>query len=322
MAFTGLLALIDDITTVLDDIAVLVKLSAKKTSGIVTDDLVVTAEQVATITTKREVPIVLSVAKGSLVNKAILVPAALLINFFLPFLITPLLLLGAAYLCFEAAEKIIHSLFHHEEPHLDKSEELNLEALNKVEGHLEDKILKQQKEKINQAIRTDFILSAEIIIIALNVVAEAPLMTQIVTLVAIGILMTIVVYGAVIALVKVDDLGFFLIKKANDVKSFLHKLGRGLVVASTKMMGLLSIIGTAAMLLVGGEIAIHKIHVIEQLLHGILHWHPQIPVLGAIIGAIWPMIVNMGVGLVYGLLVVAIVLPLVKIWEKKSEKNA
>jgi hypothetical protein len=322
MAFTGLLALIDDVAVVLDDIAVLVKLSAKKTSGIVTDDLVVTAEQVASITTKREIPIIMDVAKGSLVNKAILVPAALLINFFLPFLITPLLLLGAAYLCYEGAEKIIHSFAHHDEQKLEEPEELNLDAINKVEDHMEENLLKQQKDKINQAIRTDFILSAEIIIIALNVVAQASLSVQIATLVAIGLLMTVVVYGAVIALVKIDDLGFFLIKKAKDVGSMLHKLGRGLVVASTKMMGLLSIIGTAAMLLVGGEIVLHKVQAVEELLHGILHWHPEIYIVGNVISAVWPKIVNMLVGLVYGLGVIAIMLPSVKLFEKMKGKNA
>ncbi len=262
MAATGLLALIDDIATLLDDVAVLSKVAAKKTAGVLGDDLALNAEQVSGVQAKRELPVVWAVAKGSFVNKLILVPSALAISAFLPWLITPLLMLGGLYLCYEGFEKVLHKLLH--KPALPPdAHKKKLEAVadSKVD------LVAFEKEKIRGAIRTDFILSAEIVVITLGVVKAAsfPMQAGVVSLVA--FLVTVCVYGLVAGIVKLDDAGFYLVKKDGYQKA----IGRGLLVIAPKLMKLLAIVGTVAMFLVGGGIIVHAIPFLHHILHDIKH---------------------------------------------------
>jgi predicted DNA repair protein MutK len=263
MAGSSFFALLDDIASVMDDVAVLSKVAAKKTSGVLGDDLALNAEQVSGISSNRELPVVYAVAKGSLVNKIIIVPSVLLISAFLPFLVIPLLMLGGAYLCFEGVEKVFHKLFEGEN-----------ESKRHHEKHVQHLLLSEQelltleKDKIKGAVRTDFILSAEIIVISLGVVSNFPLMTRSLVLVAIALLMTVGVYGLVALIVKIDDFGFYLQRKNAD-----STLGKFLLLFSPKLMKFLSVAGTAAMFLVGGGIMVHGIewlhHMGEHLFSGI-----------------------------------------------------
>lgn len=266
MASAGLLALLDDITTVLDDVALMTKVAAKKTSGVLGDDLALNAQQVSGVSASRELPVVWAVAKGSFVNKLILVPAALLISAIAPQLITPLLMLGGAYLCFEGVEKLVHKLLHKQ--HHDAPEHAQLLA---AAHHSEADVLAFEQNKIKGAIRTDFILSAEIIVIALGTVAGASLLMQSAVVSAIAVLMTAGVYGLVAGIVKLDDLGFYLIK-FNDAR---RALGRGILLFAPWLMKALSVVGTAAMFLVGGSILLHglpgahdMLYHAEEALHG------------------------------------------------------
>ncbi len=329
MAAAGLLALLDDIATILDDVAILTKASAKQTSGIVTDDLVVTAEQVRGVASKKEIPIIMKVAVGSLINKAILIPLALLISAILPMLITPILVIGAGYLCYEGAEKVIHSLhtkkhsaaeaaqnieqlIHEVEPSKSQAAPNAPEATTAAAVPHDDILLSLsdlEKQKIKTAIRTDFILSGEIIIIALNVVADAPFTNQVVSLIAIGLFMTVLVYGAVAALVKLDDLGLFLIarsKTASALDTARRKIGQGLLLVAAKIMGALSVIGTLAMLLVGGEIVNHAFHAITETVDHIAQSVQGIAFIGSVLGFSLPIIANLLIGLIYGVLVIGV----------------
>jgi predicted DNA repair protein MutK len=250
MAGASLFTLLDDITSLLDDIAGMTKAAAGKTAGVVGDDMALNAQQVLGTPAQRELPIVWAVARGSLVNKLILIPAAIALSAFAPFLITPLLMLGGLYLCFEGAEKVLHP--HHEKP--EKKDHLDEAA------------------KIKGAIRTDFILSAEIIIIVLGVVAGAELATRIATMAAIGLGMTVLVYGLVAAIVKLDDLGIYLSSRPSAFAK--HSGALILKSAPSWLMRALGILGTAAMFLVGGQILLHGIpplhHAIEPHAHGLL----------------------------------------------------
>jgi uncharacterized protein len=255
---TSLLLLLDDIVSVLDDVATMTKVAATKTAGVVGDDLALNAKQVIGVDPARELAVVWAVAKGSAVNKAILVPAALLIGWFAPWAIPPLLIVGGAFLCYEGAEKILHALSHrrghgagHEAGHAHPAT---------TGGETEGK-------KIAGAIRTDFILSAEIIVITLGIVAGQPLVTQVGVLVAVAILMTIGVYGLVAAIVKLDDLGAALARRRSRV---VAGLGRGIVAAAPWLMRALSIAGTAAMFFVGGGIVVHQLPAVHHLLHELL----------------------------------------------------
>ena len=261
---TSLLALLDDITSVLDDVATLTKIATKKTAGVLGDDLALNAQQVTGLNADRELPVVWAVARGSLVNKAILVPGALLISWLAPWAITPLLIVGGLFLCYEGAEKILHALLRSEE-------EQQAERARLVEALADPNIdlVALEKDKIKGAIRTDFILSAEIIVITLGSVANAPLPTRIAVMVGIGLLMTVGVYGLVAAIVKLDDGGLALTRTRSAV---LRAAGRGLLMATPWLMKGLSIAGTAAMFLVGGGILTHGVpalhHLLEWLLHG------------------------------------------------------
>lgn len=250
MAAGSLLALLDDIATVLDDVAVLTKVAAKKTSGVLGDDLALNAQQVAGVRAEREIPVVWAVAKGSLLNKAILVPAALLIAAVASWLIPPLLMLGGTYLCFEGVEKLWHKIAHRAQ------EAAHEEALAEALVHPEVDLVQFEAEKIKGAIRTDFILSAEIIVIALGSVAGKPFMVQVLSLVVIALLMTVGVYGLVAAIVKLDDAGLWLTQRHRTGP--LHALGRALLATAPPLMKLLAIVGTAAMFLVGGGILVHE----------------------------------------------------------------
>lgn len=248
MAGASLLALLDDIATVLDDVAILTKVAAKKTSGVLGDDLALNAQQVAGVRAEREIPVVWAVAKGSFVNKLILVPAALLIAAFAPWLITPLLVLGGLFLCYEGVEKVWHKIAHRAE--LDAEAEKLTEALVQPDVDL----VAFEKEKIKGAIRTDFILSAEIIVIALGIVAGKPLTTQVLVLSSIAIAMTIGVYGLVAGIVKLDDAGLHLSRQGGVAAG----LGRALLAFAPWLMKALGVVGTAAMFLVGGGILVHS----------------------------------------------------------------
>lgn len=259
MATGSLLALLDDIATVLDDVAVLTKVAAKKTSGVLGDDLALNAQQVAGVRAERELPVVWAVAKGSLLNKAILVPAALAISALAPWLIGPLLMAGGAYLCFEGVEKVWHKIAHRAE------ETAHEEALTAALTHPEVDLVQFEAEKIQGAIRTDFILSAEIIVIALGTVADKAFGVQVLALTLIALLMTVGVYGLVGAIVKLDDAGLWLTQRY--AKGPGRALGRGLLALAPPLMKLLAVVGTAAMFLVGGGILVHEWDWLRQGVH-------------------------------------------------------
>ena len=297
MAGSSLLVLIDDIATVLDDVSLMTKVAAKKTAGVLGDDLALNAQQVTGVRAEREIPVVWAVAKGSFVNKAILVPAALLISAFIPWAVTPLLMIGGAYLCFEGFEKLAHKFLHSKEED-DAQHEARKEAVADANVDL----VAFEKTKIKGAVRTDFILSAEIIAITLGTVADAPLTQQIIVLSGIAIVMTIGVYGLVGGIVKLDDLGLWMTQKASKLAQVV---GNGILRAAPYMMKSLSVIGTAAMFLVGGGILVHGIgplhHAIEAFSEGRG---------GALTGAL----LNGGVGIVPGAAVLAVVSGLSKLW--------
>jgi uncharacterized protein len=259
---TSLLALLDDIATILDDVAVMTKVAAKKTAGVLGDDLALNAQQVSGVKAERELPVVWAVAKGSALNKLILVPAALAISYFIPWLITPLLMVGGAYLCFEGFEKIAHKFLHSKEETTAHKEEI-MKALENPEVDF----VALEKDKIKGAIRTDFVLSAEIIVIALGTVATATFAKQASVVTAISVVMTVGVYGLVAGIVKLDDLGLYLLQKTS---RSARALGHGIMWFAPKLMKTLSIVGTAAMFMVGGGILVHGFpwlhHAIEPVI--------------------------------------------------------
>lgn len=294
MAGSSLLTLLDDIATLLDDISVMGKLAAKKTAGVLGDDLSLNAQQVTDVRANRELPVVWGVAKGSLVNKVILVPLALLISAFIPWAITPLLMLGGAFLCYEGVEKVLHSLQarkHKEDP---QARQQRLEALAQQDPQA------FERDKVKGAIRTDFILSAEIVAITLGIVADAPLLNQILILSGIAILVTVGVYGLVGIIVKLDDMGYWLVKKSSALARWV---GNGLLAVAPRLMKLLSIVGTLAMFLVGGGIIVHGI---APLHHAVEQWAGE---QSALIASLLPT----GVHLVLGFIVGAVVLAGVKV---------
>lgn len=263
MASVGLLALIDDIATLLDDIAVLSKVAAKKTAGVLGDDLALNAQQVTGVKADRELPVVLAVAKGSFLNKLILVPLALLISAFLPWLIMPLLMLGGTYLCYEGFEKIAHRWFHSSE-----SDQAQRQALSEAMRDKNVDMVTFEKQKIKGAIRTDFILSAEIIVLALGVTQGADFLTQALTVSVVAILITFVVYGLVAGIVRLDDGGLSLIKSPGEgwLSRAKRALGYGMLSFAPKLMKTLSILGMVAMFLVGGGIIVHGIPFLQAML--------------------------------------------------------
>jgi len=300
---SSLFALLDDIATILDDVAVMTKVAAKKTAGVLGDDLALNAQQVTGVSADRELPVVWAVAKGSAINKAILVPAALAISAFVPVLITPLLMIGGAFLCFEGFEKLAHKFLHSK-----KEDDAHHEELVKALADPAVDMVALEKGKIKGAIRTDFILSAEIIVISLGTVATATFGKQVAVLVGISVLMTVGVYGLVAGIVKLDDLGLWLSAKAS---SAAKACGRAILVAAPLLMKFLSIAGTAAMFLVGGGILVHGIAPLHHLIEG---WMQS----SGAIGWIVEMIANGIIGIVAGGLVLAVVTVAAKMFGKKA----
>ncbi|ASI94715.1 DUF808 domain-containing protein [Vibrio rotiferianus] len=290
MAGASLLTLLDDIAAVLDDVALMSKMAAKKTAGVLGDDLALNAQQVSGVASEREIPVVWAVAKGSFKNKLILVPSALLISAFIPWLIMPLLLIGGLFLCFEGAEKILEKLFPHAHQHDEKEEEVPTG----------ESVEEYEKRKVAGAIRTDFILSAEIIVIALGTVTGSSIVTQILVVSLIAVLMTIGVYGLVAGIVKLDDLGFYLERTSNG-EGLKAKLGGALVAFAPKLMKMLAVVGTAAMFLVGGGIVVHNVPAIHHLIEPIIMDFRGHTVATAIV----PTLLNGVIGVIAGLVVVA-----------------
>ena len=326
MAGAGLLMLLDDIATLLDDVALMTKVAARKstamaddvgamskvamqkTTGVLGDDLALNAEQVAGVKADRELPVVWAVAKGSLLNKVVLVPAFLLISMFLPWLITPLLMVGGAYLCFEGVEKILHSLEKHNGHGHEQEDSTQAQAQGVAQSSV--KAARQrgvdpvayEKQKIRGAIRTDFILSAEILAIALSTVADAPISQQIVVMVIVALVITMFVYGIVACIVRMDDVGNALMRRRS---ALLQSLGRGLIAFTPWLMKGLSIVGTAAMFLVGGSLLVHGIAPLQGWMDRVLT--PQ----GGALSWLGPILIHVIVGAVIG----GIIVGLVKIWQ-------
>ena len=303
----SLFILLDDIAAVLDDVAAMTKIAAKKTAGVLGDDLALNAQQVAGVNADRELPVVWGVAKGSFKNKLILVPAALAISAFASWAIIPLLMIGGAYLCFEGFEKIAHSYLHrgHENDHPEATTEALIEPSDAVA---------MEKEKIKGAIRTDFILSAEIIVITLGTVATAPFMTKVAVLSFVAVVMTVGVYGLVAGIVKMDDAGLHLTKTegTNVWSQVLRKLGFGLLAAAPMLMKFLSIAGTAAMFLVGGGIITHGI----PPLH---HWIETVALgAGSFGNFMLPLLFDAAMGIAVGAAIVAVVMGVQKVLAKRQ----
>lgn len=293
MAGSSLLALIDDIATILDDVSLMTKVAAKKTSGVLGDDLALNAQQVAGVKAERELPVVWAVARGSFRNKLILVPAALAISALAPWAITPLLMLGGAFLCYEGVEKLAHKFLHPADADAHDAELAQALADPAVD------LVALERDKIKGAVRTDFILSAEIIVITLGTVAAASFGMQVAVLAGIAILMTVGVYGLVAGIVKLDDAGLYLTRRP---AAFARTLGRGILAAAPVMMKSLSVIGTAAMFLVGGGILMHGLpgahHVTEAAVHAV----GALPGVGGLLGALIPLLIDGVAGMIAGAL--------------------
>lgn len=294
MAGASLLALLDDIATVLDDVAILTKVAARKTAGVLGDDLALNAQQVAGIRAERELPVVWAVAKGSALNKAILVPAALAISAVLPWAVLPLLMAGGLFLCYEGFEKLAHRFLHGKAGGEAREAEL-LQALADPTVDL----VAVEKERIKGAVRTDFILSAEIIVISLGIVAAAPFVTQLTVMVTIAALMTIGVYGLVALIVKLDDLGLYLTQRPGE--GSVQAVGRAILSAAPYLMKTLTVVGTAAMFLVGGGILAHGIPGLEPWFNRLTDGLGSAPEL------LLPMLLNAVIGIVAGAVAVGLV---------------
>ncbi|MDX1914793.1 MAG: DUF808 domain-containing protein [Methylophilus sp.] len=314
MAAGSLLALLDDIATILDDVSVMTQMAAKKTAGVLGDDLALNAQQVTGVSAERELPVVWAVAKGSFINKLILVPTALAISYFAPWAITPLLMIGGAFLCFEGFEKIAHKLLH---KHEDKVHQAELQQA--VENTNVD-LVALEKDKIKGAIRTDFILSAEIIVIALGTVATASFTKQITVVALIAIIMTIGVYGLVAGIVKLDDLGLHLMLKkgASIFRQAQRKLGEKLLAVTPHLMRTLSVLGTAAMFLVGGSMIGHNIPMIHHASEHITKTLKHLPTFGSILRTISPIIIDGIIGLLVGAICVAVFELGKKVWPNQA----
>ncbi|PKH05777.1 DUF808 domain-containing protein [Moritella sp. Urea-trap-13] len=295
MAGLSLIALLDDIASVLDDVALMTKVAAKKTAGVLGDDLALNAQQVSGVSADRELPVVWKVAKGSFKNKAILVPAALLISAIAPWLITPLLLIGGLFLCFEGAEKL-----HHAKSTAADENDSDDDALAGLS------VEEFENQKVKGAIRTDFILSAEIIVIALGTVQIQSLTTQLTVVSLIALLMTVGVYGLVAGIVKMDDVGLYLVNNSQ-VKTLKYYLGNGLLTFAPKLMRSLAVIGTVAMFLVGGSIVLHSIPGSHDVVHTLLTMLPEALVHNVVISTLAPIVIDGLVGLLAGFMVLLVV---------------
>jgi predicted DNA repair protein MutK len=303
MAGSSLLALIDDIATVLDDISVMTKVATRKTAGVLGDDLALNAQQVAGVRAERELPVVWAVAKGSFRNKLILVPAALAISLVVPWAILPLLMVGGAYLAYEGAEKLAHKTLHR------KAAAAHHGKLTQALTNPNADLAAVEQDKIQGAIRTDFVLSAEIIVITLGIVADAPFLSQIAVLAGIAVIMTAGVYGLVAGIVKLDDAGLFLSTLAGEdgAAPLLRRIGRMLLAAAPWLMKTLSVVGTAAMFVVGGGILTHGLPGAHDLIHALAHAAGAVPGVGSLLEAVTPLLADVLVGIATGALVLGAV---------------
>lgn len=310
---SGLLVLLDDIATILDDVAVMTKVAAKKTAGILGDDLALNANQVTGVDSNRELPVVWAVAVGSLINKAILVPAALLLSAFAAWTIEPLMIAGGTFLCFEGCEKIAHKWFH---PHDEEAHAAQHGAL--VADETID-LVAMEKTKVRGAIRTDFILSAEIIVITLGAVSSAVFATQLGVLVAISLLMTVGVYGLVAAIVKLDDVGLWLIRTppGSTLAGPRIQVGHGIIASAPILMRFLSIAGTAAMFLVGGGILVHGIPPLHHAIEGLAANIATTPTVGPALAWLGELASHAIVGIAVGTVVVLVVSGIKSVWPRK-----
>jgi uncharacterized protein len=301
---SSLIALLDDIATGLDDVALLTKVAARKTAGVLGDDLALNAQQVAGVSANRELPVVWAVARGSAINKAILVPAALVISALAPWAVTPLLMIGGAFLCYEGVEKIAHRLFHSKEE--DAAHEAKL--LHALIDPAAD-LIAIEKDKIKGAVRTDFILSAEIIVITLGTVATSTFVTQVLVLTAIAVIMTVGVYGLVGGIVKLDDGGLHLSQRSGETPfaRMQRGLGGAILSGAPWLMKGLSVAGTAAMFLVGGGILVHGIpplhHTFERVADGL----PELPAVGDTLRLLTLIAFDGIAGIIAGALVLGVV---------------
>jgi predicted DNA repair protein MutK len=305
MAGSSLLVLIDDIATILDDVATMTKVAAKKTAGVLGDDLAVNAEKVTGVRADRELPVVWAVAKGSFRNKFILVPAALAISLVAPWLITPLLILGGLYLCYEGFEKLAHGFLH-------SKEEVAAEHRELV-AHLADPgvdLVAYEARKIKGAIRTDFILSAEIIVLTLGVVAAMSFTTRVLVVSAIALVMTVGVYGLVAGIVKLDDAGLYLLEREGESAwpRVQRWWGARLLAFAPWLMKALGVIGTVAMFMVGGGILVHGFHQLDVWIGEVAGRLEGLSVVGPLLAATTPTLAGIAVGMIAGALVLSVVL--------------
>jgi predicted DNA repair protein MutK len=311
---SSLLALIDDIATVLDDVALLSKVAAKKTAGVLGDDLALNAQQVSGVKADRELPVVWAVAKGSFINKAILVPAALAISAFAPWAVTPLLMVGGAFLCYEGFEKLAHKFMH--SAHEQAAEH---EALTAALSNPAVDLVAVEKDKIKGAVRTDFILSAEIIAITLGTVQASPFITQVAVLCGIALLMTVGVYGLVAGIVKLDDGGLYLSQREGSgaLQRLQRSAGRGILLAAPWLMKGLSVAGTAAMFLVGGGILTHGAAPLHHAIEALAQKAAALGGVGGFLAALTPLLMDAVVGLIAGALVLLAVTLAKKAWPRR-----
>jgi uncharacterized protein len=296
-------ALLDDIATILDDVSVMTKIAAKKTAGVLGDDLALNAQQVTGVNADRELPVVWGVAKGSAINKVILIPIALALSYFLPVLIMPLLMFGGAFLCFEGVEKLAHKFLHSKE-----EDEAHRQELIKAISDEKIDMVALEKEKIKGAVTTDFVLSAEIIVISLGEVSSRPFLIQLGVLTAISIIMTVGVYGLVAGIVKLDDAGLHLSKKEGASQS----LGKGILWFAPLLMKTLSVVGTAAMFMVGGGIVAHGIGPVHHFVEGVGHS------IGGFFGGIVETALNAFFGIFVGILALLLVMAVTKLFKKNK----
>jgi uncharacterized protein len=309
MAGASLLTLLDDIAAVLDDVALMTKVAAKKTAGVLGDDLALNAQQVTGVRAERELPVVWAVAKGSFRNKLILVPAALLISAFAPWAVTPLLMLGGAFLCYEGFEKLAHKFLHSKDESQSKHDELRTAVADPAVD-----MLAFEQDKIKGAIRTDFILSAEIIAITLGTVAMASFGKQVVVLSGIAILMTAGVYGLVAGIVKLDDAGLFLSQRNGEglINRLQRSLGRGLLLTAPYLMKGLSVVGTAAMFMVGGGILTHGVHAAQVWIDQLAQ---NVAASSGVLAALLPTLLNAGIGVIAGAITLLLVSLATRAWK-------
>ena len=307
---TSLLALLDDVATILDDVSVMTKVAAKKTAGVLGDDLALNAQQVSGVRAERELPVVWAVAKGSLINKVILVPTALAISALAPWLVTPLLMVGGAFLCYEGFEKLAHRFLHSREEDEARRDEL-ARALLDPSADLKD----VEKDRIKGAVRTDFVLSAEIIVISLGTVSTQPLVTQFAVLASIAVIMTVGVYGLVAGIVKLDDGGLALSRRAGALP---QALGRAILAGAPMLMKTLAVVGTAAMFLVGGGILAHGIAPLHHAAERLGAAAGSVAGIGPLLKATTPLLVDGLIGIVAGAIVLAVVTLAKRMFRRKQ----